>query len=79
MLTELKPEREAKKADARRTWWRQIREWKDEHPFDRPVPTHEIKPQHLMAEIDRISGRQGDRHQRCRPAPDVGRPVHPLR
>src|SRR5947209_2069574 len=42
---------------ARRAWWRQIREWKQEHPFQCPVSDSEIKPQHLMAEIDRI--RQG--------------------
>jgi acetolactate synthase-1/2/3 large subunit len=40
---------------ARKAWWRQIREWKLEHPFDTPVSDTEIKPQHLMAEIDRIS------------------------
>jgi len=40
---------------ARRAWWRQIREWKQEHPFQTPVSETEIKPQHLMAEIDRIS------------------------
>jgi len=40
---------------ARKAWWRQIREWKQEHPFDTPVSDTEIKPQHLMAEIDRIS------------------------
>jgi acetolactate synthase I/II/III large subunit len=55
-VAELKPEMEAKKADARKNWWRQIREWKAEHPFDAPRSDSEIKPQHLMAEIDRISG-----------------------
>src|SRR5450432_1676069 len=40
---------------ARKAWWRQIREWKRDHPFDTPVSDTEIKPQHLMAEIDRIS------------------------
>jgi acetolactate synthase I/II/III large subunit len=43
---------------ARRAWWRQVREWKAEHPYDRPVSDTEIKPQHLMAEIDRLSGGQ---------------------
>ncbi len=43
---------------ARRAWWRQIREWKQEHPFQTPVSDTEIKPQHLMVEIDRISGGQ---------------------
>ena len=43
---------------ARRAWWRQVREWKAEHPYDRPTSDTEIKPQHLMAEIDRLSGGQ---------------------
>jgi acetolactate synthase-1/2/3 large subunit len=41
---------------ARRAWWHQIRQWKQEHPFDNSSAETEIKPQHLMAEIDRISG-----------------------
>jgi acetolactate synthase-1/2/3 large subunit len=43
---------------ARRAWWRQIRAWKEEHPYDAPRSDSEIKPQHLMAEIDRLSGGQ---------------------
>jgi acetolactate synthase-1/2/3 large subunit len=43
---------------ARRAWWRQIRQWKEEHPFDAVRSDSEIKPQHLMAEIDRLSGGQ---------------------
>jgi acetolactate synthase-1/2/3 large subunit len=40
---------------ARRAWWRRVRGWKEEHPL-RPVTSDtEIKPQHLMAEIDRLS------------------------
>jgi acetolactate synthase-1/2/3 large subunit len=39
----------------RRAWWRQVREWKSEHPYQKPTSDTEIKPQHLMAEIDRIS------------------------
>ncbi len=45
------PERPALKA-----WWKQVREWKAEHPLVPVYSTTEIKPQHLMAEIDRISG-----------------------
>jgi acetolactate synthase I/II/III large subunit len=55
VVAELKPEAEAKKSEARKSWWKQIREWKEEHPFDSPRSESEIKPQHLMAEIDRIS------------------------
>ncbi|MBZ5617361.1 MAG: biosynthetic-type acetolactate synthase large subunit [Acidobacteriia bacterium] len=40
---------------ARRAWWHQIREWKQEHPLHAVRSETEIKPQHLMAEIDRIS------------------------
>jgi acetolactate synthase I/II/III large subunit len=40
---------------ARAAWWRQIRNWKQEHPFDTSASEDEIKPQHLMREIDRLS------------------------
>jgi acetolactate synthase I/II/III large subunit len=43
-------------ASARGAWWRQIREWKDQHPIAVVTSDSEIKPQHLMAEIDRLSG-----------------------
>ncbi len=45
-------------AAARRAWWRRIREWKAEHPLQAVTSDTEIKPQHLMAEIDRLSGGQ---------------------
>ena len=41
---------------ARQNWWRQVRQWKEEHPLAAPVSATEIKPQHLMSEIDRVSG-----------------------
>ena len=43
-------------AAARRAWWTQIRAWKAEHPLEPEFSDTEIKPQHLMAEIDRLSG-----------------------
>jgi acetolactate synthase-1/2/3 large subunit len=49
------PADEARTA-ARRAWWRQIRGWKTEHPLQVVTSDTEIKPQHLMAELDRISG-----------------------
>jgi acetolactate synthase-1/2/3 large subunit len=55
VVGELKPEHEGKKTEARKSWWKQVRDWKEEHPFDAPRSQSEIKPQHLMAEIDRIS------------------------
>src|SRR5580700_9189041 len=42
--------------NARSAWWRQIREWKEQHPLRTSTSETEIKPQHLMAEIDRLSG-----------------------
>ena len=40
---------------ARRAWWQRIRAWKEEHPLRAVTSESEIKPQHLMAEIDRLS------------------------
>jgi acetolactate synthase-1/2/3 large subunit len=40
---------------ALKPWWRQIREWKEEHPLTPAISTTEIKPQHLVSEIDRLS------------------------
>jgi len=54
MLAEAPPPAE-KVTAGRRAWWRQLREWKEEHPFDRSTSDTEIKPQHLMTEIDRLS------------------------
>jgi len=51
------PARPAEKvSSARRAWWKQIREWKEQHPLEPVFSDTEIKPQHLMAEIDRLSG-----------------------
>src|SRR4051812_32998990 len=60
VVNELKAERaDDKKRDARIAWWKQVREWKAEHPIAAPPRTpDEIKPQHLMEEIDRISNGQ---------------------
>jgi len=52
-----KPTEESLSA-ARRAWWQQIRKWKEEHPLEPVKSDSEIKPQHLMAEIDRLSGGQ---------------------
>ncbi len=56
LLAEQSPAPATQPSAARRAWWGQIREWKEQHPFDRSTSETEIKPQHLMAEIDRISG-----------------------
>ena len=53
-LSETRPVDE-KLSSARRAWWHRIREWKAEHPLTAEVSDSEIKPQHLMREIDRLS------------------------
>jgi acetolactate synthase-1/2/3 large subunit len=56
MLREAPGQPGEKIAAARRAWWKQIRDWKRQHPLEPIFSDREIKPQHLMAEIDRISG-----------------------
>jgi len=58
IMVEATPERKAKRAGARQAWWSQVRAWKQEHPLAPSYSDTEIKPQHLMAEIDRLSGGQ---------------------
>jgi acetolactate synthase I/II/III large subunit len=57
-VRELASTMKPKNAAARQSWWKQIREWKAEHPLVAERSDREIKPQHLMAEIDRLSGGQ---------------------
>jgi len=45
---------EEKRSRNLQPWWRQIREWKEQHPLQPVTSDTEIKPQHLMAEIDRL-------------------------
>ncbi len=56
VVEELKPEMSEKNSAGRMAWWKQIRGWKEEHPLAPQFSTSEIKPQHLMHEIDRLSG-----------------------
>lgn len=58
-LRELEPEMAQTKSQARIAWWKQIREWKAEHPLEPVYSDTEIKPQHLIAEISRISNGKG--------------------
>ncbi|HEY3457255.1 MAG TPA: biosynthetic-type acetolactate synthase large subunit [Bryobacteraceae bacterium] len=55
-LEALAPTMKAKNTAARAAWWKQIRDWKEQHPLTAETSATEIKPQHLMAEIDRLSG-----------------------
>ena len=57
-LRELEAEFKPKHAAARGKWHAQIRDWKAERPYDKPHSETDIKPQHLMEEIDRLSGGQ---------------------
>jgi len=43
-------------SEARKAWWRRIHGWVEEHPLTALMSAHEIKPQHVMAEVNRISG-----------------------
>ncbi len=56
ILSELAPTMAQLNSAHRKAWWSRIRGWKEEHPLKPEFSTTEIKPQHLMAEIDRISG-----------------------
>ena len=42
--------------DARRAWWGQIRGWQQEHPLTPASSDSVIKPQQVIAEVDRVSG-----------------------
>jgi acetolactate synthase-1/2/3 large subunit len=49
---------ERQKSAQRKSWQTRINAWKSEHPYDRSRAETEIKPQHLISEIDRLSGGQ---------------------
>ncbi len=55
-VNELKASSAAKNAEPRKQWWKQINAWRDENPLKPVFSDTEIKPQHLVAEIDRLSG-----------------------
>lgn len=56
VLEELKPAEGPRTETARRAWMHKLRSWKLEFPLAPVTSDTEIKPQHLMAEIDRVSG-----------------------
>jgi acetolactate synthase-1/2/3 large subunit len=58
VLAEMAPLRKAKRSAERQAWWSQVRAWKQEYPLAPSYSDTEIRPQHLMAEIDRLSGGQ---------------------
>ena len=55
-LKETRSELAPKTENAREAWRAQIKEWMNDHPFDRAASADEIRPQHLIDSIDQISG-----------------------
>ncbi len=55
-VEELAPTKSERQAPARRAWWEQVRGWQAQHPLVPKISTTEIKPQHVVAEVDRLSG-----------------------
>jgi len=49
-------DRRPKNAASRAAWWEQVKAWQREHPLEPEMSVDEIKPQHLVSEIDRLSG-----------------------
>jgi acetolactate synthase-1/2/3 large subunit len=58
IVAELEPASRGENQESRKAWMAQIAEWKAEHPLKPAISDSEIKPQHLMQEIDRLSGGQ---------------------
>jgi acetolactate synthase-1/2/3 large subunit len=58
LLIETAPRHQSKRAAEREAWRQQVGAWKQEYPLAPVFSDTEIKPQHLMAEIDRLSGGQ---------------------
>jgi acetolactate synthase-1/2/3 large subunit len=56
LVAELAPHQRERNAAARREWRDRIAGWMAEHPLLPTVSDIEIKPQHLVREIDRVSG-----------------------
>jgi len=56
VLAELAPSCKARRAADRLEWKERIASWAAEHPLAPSMSSTEIKPQHLVREIDRLSG-----------------------
>jgi acetolactate synthase I/II/III large subunit len=56
LMWEQKDLGQAADPSARKAWWSTVNGWKNEHPLEPVFSAEEIKPQHLMHEIDQISG-----------------------
>jgi acetolactate synthase-1/2/3 large subunit len=53
-LRETKDQAAPLNSSSRAAWWHRVRGWMAEHPFEPVYSPDEIKPQHLMAELNRI-------------------------
>ncbi|MCX6625264.1 MAG: thiamine pyrophosphate-dependent enzyme, partial [Acidobacteria bacterium] len=56
VLKELAPSEGGQSREARAAWWQQVQGRQEEHPLEPATPTTESTPQHVLQEIDRISG-----------------------
>ncbi len=55
LLEETEPGVPSAHSAPRAAWWRKIRGWKEEHPLKPAMSVDEIKPQHVMFEVDRLA------------------------
>ncbi|HLX46398.1 MAG TPA: biosynthetic-type acetolactate synthase large subunit [Bryobacteraceae bacterium] len=55
-LQETAGEFKSKNESARQEWTARIKDWQRQHPLEPEVSEDEIKPQHLVSEMDRLSG-----------------------
>jgi len=58
LLEESKEQGKPKNEEGRKAWWSRVKGWQREHPLLPVFSDSEIKPQHLMYEIDKISNGQ---------------------
>ena len=77
-LAETDPAVAESHAAARKAWWRQVRQWMEEHPLTARGFLFGDQATERDARDRPPIGRPGHRGLRRRSAPDVGRPVHPL-
>jgi len=56
VVAELSSSQKGRNENARKAWREQVSAWQAEHPLTPAVSDSEIKPQHLVREIDRASG-----------------------
>ena len=78
VLQELAPHHSERNAKDRAAWWQQIREWKAEHPLTPEVSTDRNQAATRDARNRSSVRRPRYRRLRRRPAPNVGRAIHPL-